>query len=257
MMSRFDQKSINIINYYLKDNNWREALPLMSKYIIKHPLDNYMRSIYINWLLKLGKTELAREVFDETIMTDRDVLSTQASYYYAKIKLLLQEGKYEECLNYLYYNENLFHNKNDYLYVEGFCRSKLDENDKGNGYKGYIYQQVLSYNEARALNYIKNNNVITDKNPKGLFDPNFDYKLCYRIIKSKMSEAFKYYTGTIYFESMFKCDNCGTYLRKPTDLVAVNGLLNSDNIIYMFPDNNIHKLDVIDITEEYNHSLKK
>ena len=44
---------------------------------------------------------------------------------------------------------------------------------------------------------------------------------------------------------------------RPTDLIMVNGLINSDNIINMLPGKNEHNIKVTDITEEVQRlSLK-
>ena len=140
-MSRYDQKSIDKINLEIKHKNWDRAVSLMGKYITRYPQDNYMRLVYTNILLKLGKKEIAREVLDSTVLTDKDVDKSFASYYYATIKLLAQEERYQDCLDYLYSHENLFKVNNDYYYIESFCKSRLGIKNASNGYPGYIYQR--------------------------------------------------------------------------------------------------------------------
>lgn len=54
------------------------------------------------------------------------------------MRLLAQEERYQECLDYLYSHKNLFKFMNDY-YIESFCKSRLGIKDNSNGYPGYIY----------------------------------------------------------------------------------------------------------------------
>lgn len=256
-MSRYDQKSINKINLEIKHKNWDRAVFLMSKYITFYSQDNYMRLVYTNILLKLGKKEIAREVLDSTVLTDKDVDKSFASYYYATIKLLAQEERYQDCLDYLYSHENLFKVNNDYYYIESFCKSRLGIQSANNGYPGYIYQQIVDFNEDRMLSYINGETELYNRRKKGVFNSSFDTEACFQVIKSKIADSEKYYPGLVYFESVFKCDNCGKYVGRPTDIIMINGLINSDNIIYMLPGKNEHNIKVIDITEEVQRlSLK-
>lgn len=249
-MSKYDQKSINKINYEIRCQNWDKAIFLMGKYITFYPLDNYVKSVYVNILLKLGKKEMAREVLNNTVLTENDVDKTFASQYYATIKLLAQEEKYQECLDYLYSHENLFKVQNDYYYIEAFCKKKLGLDNIGNGYPGYIYRQIVDYNEDMAKQYISGESEAYNRRKKGEFYPSFDADTCFEVIKSRIADAQKFYPGLVYFESIFKCRNCGKYLGRPTDIILVNGLLNSDNIIYMLPGRNEHNIKVTDITED-------
>lgn len=249
-MSKYDQKSINRINYEIGRQNWDKVVFLMGKYIIFYPKDNFIRLLYVNILLKLGKKKMAREVLDGTVLTDDDFKKTIASYYYATVKLLVQEEKYQECLDYLYSNNNLFNFKNDYLYVEAFCRERLGLKNKSNGYPGYVYQQIVDYSEEKTKLFINDDKALYNKKKKGVFASSLDTDACLQVIKSKIYDSQKFYPGLVYFESVFRCDNCGTYLSKPTDLILVNGLINSDNIIYMFPGENEHNIEVTDITGE-------
>lgn len=257
MMSKFDQKSINKINYEIKRQNWDKAVFLMGKYIVFYPQDNYMRLVYVNILLKLGKKEIARKVLDSTTLTDSDVDKTYASMYYATIKLLAQEGRYQECLDYLHSHDNLFKVEDDYIYIESFCKSRLGLEEASNGYPGYIYQQIVSYDEERAIQYMNKTTEVYNRQTKGEFYRSFDVEACFQVVKSKLADSHKFYPGIVYFESIFKCDHCGKYLGQPTDIITVNGLINSDDITYMLPGINKHNMEAIDITEDVQRlSLK-
>lgn len=256
-MSKYDQKSIDKINNEISHKNWNKAVFLMGKYITLYPKDNYVRSLYVNILLKLGKGEMARRVLDDTVLREDDVTKTFASEYYATIKLLAQEERYQECLDYLYSHENSFKFKNDYYYIESFCKSRLGIKDNSNGYPGYIYQQIVGYSEERAKAYIAGEMEEYNQRKKGVFNKSFDIDACFQVVKSKIADSDKFYPGLVYFESVFKCLNCGNYMGRPTDLIMVNGLINSDNIINMLPGKNEHNIKVTDITEEVQRlSLK-
>lgn len=256
-MSKYDQKSIDRINYEIGRQNWDKAIFLMGRYIVFYPKDNYMRLLYVNTLLKLGKKEMAREVLDGTILSESDVKKTVASFYYATIKLLAQEEKYQECLDYLYSHDNLFNVENDYLYIEAFCKSRLGMDNVSNGYPGYVYQQIVDYSEDATKLFIDDNPTLYCRKKNGRFKKHIDTDSLFQVIKSGIADSHKFYPGLVYFESVFKCEKCGYYLNRPTDIVAVNGLINSENIISIFPGKNEHNIEVTDITEEVERlSLK-
>lgn len=54
------------------------------------------------------------------------------------MKLLAQEERYQECLDYLYSHKNLFKFMNDY-YIEYSCKIRLSIKDNTNGNPVYVY----------------------------------------------------------------------------------------------------------------------
>ncbi len=256
-MSRYDQKSINRINFEIKRNNYKEAFFLMNDYIIHYPNDNYVRLRFVSLLLKLGNKEKARKVLDETVLTDFDMKTSYASYYYSTVKLLIQEEKYQECLDYIYNNKPLFHNESDFYYVEAFCKKKLGQIISGNNYTGYSYQQIINFDENKTIAFASDENNILNKKRKGKFNPSFDIPACLKVIKSTLPDSCPYRNGLMFFEGIFRCEGCGTFLDRPTDLIVANGLLHSDNITFMLPGINPYNHTITDITDKVYQLSKK
>lgn len=249
-MSKYDQKIILLILNAIKEKKWGLVHELCDEYIVKYPNDNYILLVYISVLLILGRTKKARSLLDKVKLSENEHKTNIENYFKTTVKLLLQEERYEECLDYINSNDNLFHFKNEIDYVSAFCKKQLEIPIIGRTNRGYIYSQIVDYSEEKALSFIHERYDAKTEAHKSSFDPNFDIDKCFHIIKSRVSEALKLYNANIIYESVFKADNCGTFERKPTDFIAVSGFIHSNKILLISPHNNRNKQGYIDITHD-------
>lgn len=252
-MSRYDQKSINAILKTIRERNWGRTHYLCEEYIKSYPNDIYIYLVYINVLLKLGRTEKARELYNQVKLAKKEHKNNINTHFYATVKLLLQEEKYQECLDFLNDHKNLFTVKEDSNYVRTFCKSMLGKPIIDIGYDGYIYNQIINYREEDAIEHIREHANKDNKDAKGFFSPDIDIEECFHIIRSRIPHSLKLYVGVMYYDSIFKIEDCGTYDGEKTDLVVATGIVNTDKILTIYPNRNINKQAFIDIT----HDLKR
>lgn len=249
-MSKYNQKTIDLILKSIYEKKWGLMHRLCEEYISQYPNDMYVIILYATMLLKLGRTSKARYLLNKVDLSKKPHHRNIESYFYAMVKVLLQEEKYTECLEYLNSNDNLFYKNEEVYYVRAFCQSQLGMPVTNSGFGGYIYNQIIDYSEEDAHRFINERAVVGTEIDRGRFNPEFDVDKCFKIVESRIPETLKYHTGIVTYESIFKADNCGTYDGQPTDLIIVIGLLHRNKILAMYPDMNLNNQKYTDISRE-------
>lgn len=246
----YDHNSIEHISKAIKEKRWGYVHYACEEYMEKYPKDNFIILIYVNILLKLGRTEKAREIFNEVKLAENELSGNISNYFYAMVNILLQEEKYQECLDYLNANDNLFLEKEHETYVRTYCKQALGLpiTAADLGRDKYTYDQIINYSEEAAIRNIYNKNTSQNKKAKASFADDFDIEKCFHIVRSRIPISLKLSSGPIFYNCVFKADNCGIYDGVETDLITAKCLLHTDKILSLYPSRNFEKQKFIDIT---------
>lgn len=249
-MSRYDQTSIEYIMKYVKSRKWDKALRLLVPYCEKYPHDYSVRLMLLHTLLNLGCLTEARIVLETTNVNRNFTERTINSLYYATIKLLILEKKYKECLEFLTTNDNNFRNADEMYYIRAFCKKRLNEHTYSAEFSNYTYQQILDYSEESLFENVAKNH--TDyETMQSSFQEGFPINEVYEIIKEKISDAPKTYRGLYFYETYFKCDNCGIVNNQRANYIYVSTFNDSEDIAFISPTLNEENADYIDINEYF------
>lgn len=249
-MSRYDQTSIEYIMKYIKCHKWDKALKFLIPYCEKYPRDYSVRILLIHTLLNLGCLTEARIVIETTNVNCNFIERTKNSLYYATIKLLILEKKYRECLEFLTANENNFRNADEMYYIRAFCKKRLNEHTYSADFNNYTYQQILDYSEKTLFDNISKNH--TDyETMQSTFKEDFPIYEVYRVIKERLAGAPKTYRGLYFYETYFKCDNCGIVNNQRADYIYVSAFNDSEDIAFISPTLNEENAEYVDINEYF------
>jgi len=136
----------------------------------------------------------------------------------------------------------------NYIEILMFLKSKLGLPHSIN-HNSYTYEvnQILSYNEQEAINYIKKN--CNTKNPKMIIDFYDDFPLeeVYYQIRSILPTEDKMFNDIIYNSYVFKYANNGSVNGLSVNYIRVITLQGSNDIITMYPYRNKEKLPYIEL----------
>lgn len=255
-MSRYDQSSIEYIMKYVKSHKWDQALRFLIPYCENHHRDYSTRLILLHTLLNLGCLTEARIVL-ETIHINRSFTErTLNSLYYATIKLLILEKKYQECLDFISENENYFREENEMYYVRAFCKKRLNEPTYSAGFNNYTYQQIMNYSKKSLFDNIAKNHADYET-MECSFKENFPLEKVYDIIKGYLAKAPKTYRGLYFYEIYFKCDNCGTVNNRRADYIYVTVFNGTKDIAFISPTLNEENASYIDINKYFINEESK
>lgn len=247
-MGRYDQTSIEYIMKYIKSHKWDKALKLLIPYCEKYHHDYSIRLLLLHTLLNLGCLTEARMVY-ETMQANRSYVErTKNSLYYAAIKLLILEKKYKECLVFLSENENKFRDEDELYYARAFCKKRLNEPTYSAEFDNYTYQQIMDYSEETLLENVSKNYTDYETMQKSFIE-GFPIDKVYQIVKDKLEDAPKTYRGLYFYETYFKCDNCGTVNGKRADYIYVSTFNDSTDIAFIYPTLNEENAAFTDINE--------
>lgn len=255
-MSRYDYTSTEYIMKFIKARKWDSALRLLIPYCQKYPQDGGARILLIHTLLNLGCLDAARIVIETTNINKNFVDRTKNSLYYAKVKLLILEKKYRECLDFIMDNENFFRNEDEIYYVRAFCKKRLNEHTYPADFNNYTYKQILNYSKEELMAGLARNCFQFDETESS-FQEDFSLEKLYDIVKVHINDAPRTYRGLYFYELYFKCDNCGIVNGKRANYVYVTVFNDSEDIAFMYPTLNEENASYIDINEYFIQETSK
>lgn len=235
---------------YVKSRKFDKALRLLVPYCEEYRHDYSARLLLLHTLLNLGCLTEARIVLETTHVNHDYPERIFDSLYYATVKLLILEKKYQECLEFLISHDNKFRDANEMYYVRAFCKKRLNETTYSAEFADYTYQQILDYSEKRLLDYIAQNH-FNYENVQKAFQEDFPTNEALEIIKGKLSFAPKTYRGLYFYETYYKCDNCGVVNNRRANYIYVSTFNDSKNIAIIYPTLNEENAEYIDINEYF------
>lgn len=244
-----------------------EVNPLESKlrfeaYINNYPEDYYAYVYYIGTLITLKEFDKAEDMFNELNtkfkrnghfcnQTEKLKLLKQ-SISFAKLRLLVSQGKYEEAIN-LFYEPFNFSNDIDLNSVIYYCNKQLGKTIIQNREsKSYLIRQIMEYKESDFKDHIKKHSDdfnINSENPNGsIFNPDFPIKNIIEEIKKYIPSCDKKICPGFYEDVyIFKYDECGRDNGKLVDYFKVICFNNTQEFITMYPVDKCENLPIIDI----------
>ena len=242
---------ISMMNYW--DAN--RVISFFKNYLNEYPNDVSAYLYYAIMLIKLGLLDEALEVLNlEVVLTSNNFYNIRKRGY-AIIKILISQEKYEECYQYLLENNHLFSGDDELNLLVLFLKKRLNLLTFNYDLtKSYIENQIISYQEELALNHI----VLNHKNQgyletKSQFNPDFPIREVFSKIKNLLPNENRIYDELVVDYYIFKCNNNGRSGSKSVNYIKVITLVNTNQIITMFPMNNQGKLPYIDLDLELNN----
>lgn len=242
-----------IITLY-KENQFEKAIYEFNKYIKTYPSDLCAYVYYADAYIKLGNFEKAEEILKNAVISKGTSLESKEELTMIKVKLLCCQEKYQECLELLCANIDVFKKHNwGYEYIVIYLKkklNKLDSSDYNNFLEKYLCSQIISYNEEKAIEHIKKHIINSDNfdNSKVLFVDDFPIEEIYFKLRKMLPLECKIYNDIICNVYFFKYESNGHVNSKLVDYFAVVTIKDTNNIITMYPYENREKRECINLT---------
>jgi len=228
-------------------------------YLNRYPQDYSAHAYYVSALVKDKRLEEAKKELEEVekmVEINYDNLRSyernekiNSAISYAKLKLLVYDGKYKEAYNYALNNFSIIDYDMFYLVAVilfnkkklGYLNTKYYKNEKN-----YLISQVIDYSENRLLDYIDCHFNAID-NSDYLFNGDFPIEDIIKEVKKNYPNEKAIYGGLIEDTYIYKYDNCGKIGKTSTDFFKVYTLHDSNEIINITPCQEGKYLDYDDL----------
>lgn len=237
-------------------------------YCSQYPKDRVAKHYYARMLIKVGRLVDAEDVLNqlEALIEEaskkrinekqkNNLDKDENSLRGTRLKLLMWQGKYEEALAYYQKYGKSISKSNETTHLPRFCCHYLlghmpKDIDPTSIEEGYVYKQLLKYQEETFLNYVKNRGNTNSENEADssdeitFFDSAFPLDEIYRQVKDIIEEnkaktdqeakrinlnfPLVSYTFSYPLCGMSKGNNIANYFT----VVAFSG---TSNIIKMYP----------------------
>lgn len=249
------------IRKLVNENYLEIALVECQNYLSQYPNDSCASSYYADILMRLGMFEQAEEVLNNIVFVSTTPDKSKQSVMLMRLKLLNFQQKYEECLQLLIenldvFNERDWHGTELLLFFKKKLNLLLDVDYSGFSYKA---DQIISYSEKDAISCIRNCHFIANnsRNIHQSFNNDFPIEDIYSKIRSVLPLEEKIYDGVVEVSYIFKYDRCGRVYNKSVDYIKVIALPESNDIITMFPYDNKGATACMDLTPVFEEEQSK
>ncbi len=237
----FDCVSFKKILKLSRKYKLEKALVKFQEYLMRYPKDIEAYIYYADTLIKLNALQEAEKILEtaKRLMTKETILATQEDYYIMKIKLLCCQRKYHECYQLFRANMKIYVKRNmDTTCLLLFLKQKLGIlSPKDYKYNGYLVNQILSYNEQRALQHIKEH-FHFDEKYKSQFLDDFPAEEVYYNLRKWLPFENKCISGTITELYLLRYENNGKVSGRFANYLEIVTLQNSNKIISLYPYEN-------------------
>lgn len=227
--------------------------------VIQLILDCYI--FYANALIKNNQLKEAEEMLKkaEGLLSGKTSLLTYEDFIMVKVGLLCHQKKYQECYDLFQKHIRFFYHRK-WIFTGLICFLKrelhiLTSEDYERG-TGYLVNQILSYEEKKALEHIKKHQS-KEENEQLQFVKDFPLENIYYEIRQKLPSARKYISNTCADSYVFGYRANGHVESKLVDYIEAITIANSNDIITMYPYENRERREYIDITPEIDVSSLK
>ena len=237
------------------------SLKLFNEYFKKYPYDYSSYPFYIDLLINLNylnkardlKNKVSKMVKMDTIYQNNidKVMHLNYGMLYVEIRFLIIDGKYEEAMELAIKYENVLTNIDKGLNIKGilfYCRKKLgllDPDKRDNNC--YLFRQILDYRDDDFIRHVQKHLGMTDEENLCVFNSDFPFSKVFDEIKKLIPNDKRLRCGLFDNKYFFKFDNCGRNNYKITDYFEVIALLDSCELITMFPTNISGNIPFIDL----------
>ena len=250
MKTTYNVDEFRKIQKLAEDNYVDKAFSLFQRYLLKYPDDVCAKSYYIDLLIKIGRFDDAEVLLDDIQSSDINIKNIASeNLKLMRIKLLCCTGRYEESYSLLLRDADIFYQRGWliqglYLFLKkqlGLLETRDYKQNK------YLLSQIVKYDEKRFMNYMEEYTYDVNLNKPVYFIKNFPVKKIVNEIKDKSSDNYRIYSMVNYVQ-IFRLMNNGVVNGKSVDYIKVVSLLDSNNIITMYPYENIEALPSMDLS---------
>lgn len=206
------------------------------KYLKNYPKDMYAYSCYIQTLIHANRIEKARELLEytESMLNKHVSYLTMNMFTLVKLEFLCSTYQYEKAYNlYLENRDRLITNFNLYK-NELFMKKKLELLTKDDFHpESYIANQIFAYSKERAIEHIKKHQ---QEESKERFAYDFNIESVYYYLRNILPLENKWLRNGMYNFYLIKYPNVGYSNDKRVDFLEVVTLIDSNDIITMYPE---------------------
>ena len=205
----------------------------------------------INVTIQDGNIHKVEKVLERSELNNRTTIKTKTAYIFLQIKLLIVQKRYEESYDlYTKYYDILKENLRESLALEMFLRKKIGL-PMPNVQKEYSYKinQIIEYDEALAIEHINRHKYNSDSK-ECVFCEDFPIEELYYKLRNMLPIEEKKLFSNILNAYVIKYDKCGYCDGKIVNYIRVVTLLDSNDIITMFPIYSNNDVPFIDFTPE-------
>ena len=248
---RFNNYELSQISKEIKYNPY-SALDKLEEYLRVFPKDSCAYSYYIKVLIDLGRFEDASFVFNYAENEFPDNINI--NFIFAKIRLLMFTGKYDEAYN-------LYRNYKEELAEKGFRtdifetvydikvkNASLDKDPSGNK---YLYNQTINYSFDDFLEHMQKHmadyNKDSDNPNPVIFSYDFPFDKVLSEIDKLIPNNDRINYSFFYNLYAFKYDANGRINNKTVNYFRVVTFHNTKDIITMYPMQNGDYLPYVDL----------
>ena len=258
----FDEAYFGRILSLVADNRFDEALCEFKKYLIQYPNDFCAYIYYAGANIKMGNFSEAEKILANVKANKNTSDASKDEYLLAKIKLLTCQGKYNEAYNLLINNIEVFcRNGWSYKGLLIYLRNKLKilmEKDYKAAEEKYLLSQLINYSESAAISHIEKHMPFDEEEISPvLFNADFPMEEIYYKLRQMLPNDKCIYHSI--FDSMYiiKYDNNGHVNSRLVDYFAVITVINTNDIITMYPFDNKSGSYALDLTPTIDISKVK
>lgn len=250
------QKIVKLV----RENRYVEAINEIQQYLNIYTKDVEGYVLYADILIKINHLEEVECVLNrvENIIEETTPILTYEEFKRVKIFLLCIQKKYQECYLMLRDNISLFYRRKWSFYgLMCFLKRHLNkENCRKHKENSYLINQIFSYDEEKAILHKKRHRHNLNHEVFHFADK-FPIENVYYYFRKNLPNEKKYINDEITNSYIFKFINSGHAGNKMVDFIKVITLLDSNDIITMYPYENKERREYIDITPELDEPLKR
>ena len=253
-INKYDKVQFDNLLSMMNYTDASRVISLFKNYLREYPTDVSAHLYYAIMLIKIGNLEEAIDVLNLEVVLTSDNYFDIKKRGYLIVKILLAKEKYEECYKYILENEILFQDDEELnTLVLLLLKKKLNllVADDYNQIQSYALKQIISYKEELALEHI----VLNHKNQayldgKSQFNEDFPIQKVFSRIRNCLPNEKRMYDELVVDYYIFKYTNSGKNSGKNVNYIKVITLVNTNQIVTMFPIDNYEKLPYTDISLE-------
>ena len=270
MNKHYDESSFQYAIDMLETDPFH-AKEALESYLERYPKDYYARAYYALLLTRINMMDEATNEYNYVIIKSSNDAHYITNYKnmrgfryilsVVKMKLLAYNNEYQEILNVLEEDKDLFETT-DTIYISYYCRLKLGIFDEDANIESYRFTQSKSYSEELFKEHVKKHikkyrdNNMYEQN-EYLFEDDFPIdKIIPEVKKYIPSDKFIFpgYFDNTYF---FKYDDCGKVGNEWTNFFTVVCFHGTNNIITMCPVKGYERLPFVDLNYIKEEELNK
>lgn len=245
------------VQFLFKSKKYKNAIKEANTFLDICPNNIRVRFMRARSFRRTGK-------FAEAINDLNYILNIDKNNQHALIELYFLYyflNRYEEALKLLpklYLSENI----NSYsVAISELVMKKqlgLDKKMKKGNKCDYVVGQILSYSTNKTLEHIQKHTNINNKDEKiSIFNQNIDINYLFNIVRQNIDNSKKVNTEEILELHYFPISNVGIYKDTACNYIKVVVVPNTNNIISMYPTNDVEVEYVSNIDIDYNKLFKK